>query len=168
MACVKGFLAIWLFVWGLLLLAKKFQPAPIEIVSKMVTLLGPIVNLSFLRPHADCIFVTLGIGYIVSAVEIIHSTCCGRCLTVLLSVISCLIPDNPLFLAPKGSEKYIMMIAHILVIGAVLALGEVSPVLVGIKPIAPAEKKEIIKKIVKEEEEEVTSEKKKKAHKKTK
>ena len=121
---VRNFLiGLWLFVYGLLVLTRTACQDPMETTSKMNQLFNTIVDLSFIRPHTDCIFTGLGILYIITAVEFMHGTCCGYALAFFASLFSALTFDNPLFMTPSRSlNNYTMAFCHILMIGVAMSL----------------------------------------------
>ncbi len=122
MSARNFFTGMWLFVFGVLILTKTTYPTPIESIIKISSLMNQTVDLSCLRPHAECIFLTLGIGYIVASVSVMHASCFGTFLAVLLELFMSATVDCPLFSLGKcPCEKFTLLIAHILIISVLLA-----------------------------------------------
>jgi len=118
--CLYG---TWLFIFGVLILSHTFYPSPIEIILKATSLLNNALNISKLGPYADCIMLTIGITYIVAAIEIFHKKLCGQLLVLLVSLIMIALFDNPLFTNEKGFGKYVMVVCHLVNIGSAFSLG---------------------------------------------
>lgn len=115
-------IGLWLLANGLIMLKGCYEEKPIGVFTRMVNLTRTILDLSSIQRYADTIYTIMGGMYIALGVHMMHGSCFGSCLTVLLSILMALTFDNPLFSDFAGSEKKIMLICHLIVSGMAFSL----------------------------------------------
>ena len=120
--CSRGLVGGWILLYALVLLAMEPSPSPVETMSRLVSISATICDCSWLRAHAQCLYLLLSVLYVVAAVGVMHGTCIGTVLAVLVSLISALTFDNPLLSDIKHDGREALLVAHIIIIVAVLTL----------------------------------------------
>eukprot|EP01022_Parablepharisma_sp_SALTPOND_P031246 TRINITY_DN790_c0_g1_i3.p1 TRINITY_DN790_c0_g1~~TRINITY_DN790_c0_g1_i3.p1 ORF type:complete len:194 (-),score=10.92 TRINITY_DN790_c0_g1_i3:631-1125(-) len=115
--------SLWLFVNGFFMVTNKLQDRPIEIFGRMSNLMSNTVDLSMYRRLAETIYTFIGILYIALSVHTFHSGRLGALFALLLSLVSSLTFDNPLFNDIHKREKLVMVFAHLIICIAGITLG---------------------------------------------